>query len=135
MRTILLALSVAFGLAAPAVAAPTNPDAALANPLIGAWEREPSPDQDWPEGDPRQQITFTDQQMIVGIGDGVALRRYDVGRTTVRAETQSGLVYRFRLAGPDRMCLVPGGSDAFQPVAPAPRCYIRRHMILDRSLV
>ena len=108
---------------------------APSNPLIGAWEREAVPDQDWPAGDPRQQITFTDQQMIVGIGDGVALRRYEIGRTVVRAETETGLVYRFRLAGPDRICLVPAGTDAFVPVPPEPRCYLRRHMALDRSLV
>ena len=128
MRTAAIILSAVLATAASAGTPP-------ANPLIGAWEREAVPDQQWEAGDPRQQITFTDRQMIVGIGDGVELRRYEIGRSVVRAETQTGLVYRFRLAGADRICLVPAGADAFLPVLPEPRCYVRRHMPLDRSLV
>ena len=127
---IILAILVGAGLPATAMAGEEP-----GNPLIGAWSRESAPGQDWQDGDPRQQLTFTPDKMIVGIGDGVDLRRYDIGQSTVRAETRKGLIYRFRIVGPDRMCMVPQATDPFAPVAAEPRCYVRRHVVLDRSLV
>jgi hypothetical protein len=129
MKRIPLACAAIASIAAfaPAPAAP-----AADNPLIGNWAREPVPDQDWAPGDPRQQLSFTDDRMVIGTGDGIALKRYEVHQATVKAETRTGAVYVFRIAGPDRMCMVPARGGAGWDGA---RCYVRRRVAFDPTLV
>ncbi|WCT72116.1 hypothetical protein PQ455_10710 [Sphingomonas naphthae] len=127
MRVLLGMMGLIAAVAAPAAAADKE------NPLLGAWAREAGPEQDWQPGDPRQQLTFTSDSMVIGTGEGIALRGYSVHQTTVKAQTRGGAVYLFRMAGPDRMCMVPAWGGARGDATS--RCYVRRQVRYDPTLV
>ena len=127
MRPAWVCLGLIAAAAAPAVAADRE------NPLLGTWAREASAEQDWQPGDPRQRLTFTPNSMVIGTGEGIALRGYSVHQTTVKAQTRGGAVYIFRMAGPDRMCMVPAWGGARGEATT--RCYVRRVVKFDPTLV
>jgi hypothetical protein len=108
------------------------------NPLIGQWTRETTGSAEGVSGDPRQRLTFTPEMMIVGISDGLELRRYEFGDGRIRARTRIGTTFTFQMFGPDRMCMVGGAADEraiHAPGLPMRRCYVRGAKPFDASLI